>query len=278
MVGAGWEERSPHFDIVTPDLPPVPAAAPPFARPQPLELTFQGFPAEGFEALARLRAEPHIGRYQKEKAVLDRAVTAPFKRYRDDLAVNWVLPNGLPFETEKNVFSRILKNDFGRGGSHSHLWMSFYRRPRKRLTDIQLSHAVHADAFRWGLYIGDYAKGLFGPARRRLMEDPEASLPILNALIGQGYRLSFAPHVTKPEGHPEFDTPLDALPDGLDRARGIWVMRRIDRAEVDRLGPMLVGAAIDAQEELWPLYRFLAVAVSGEWEGASGDPVFGSGA
>ena len=263
---------------MTPDLPLVPAAAPPFACPQPLDLTFEGFPAEGFEALARLRAEPHIGRYQKEKAVLDRAVTAPFKRYRDDLAVNWVLPNGLPFETERNVFSRILKNDFGRGGSHSHLWMSFYRRPRKRLTDVQLSHAIHADAFRWGLYIGDYAKGLFGPARRRLVEEPEVSLPILNALIDRGYRLSFAPHVTKPEGHPEFDTALDALPDELDRAKGIWVMRRIDRAEVDRLGPMLVGAAIDAQEALWPLYRFLAVAASGEREGASGDPVFGSGA
>ena len=262
---------------MTPALPLVPAAAPPFARPQPLDLTFEGFPAEGFEALARLRAEPHIGRYQKEKAVLDRAVTAPFKRYRDDLAVNWVLPNGLPFETERNVFSRILKNDFGRGGSHSHLWMSFYRRPRKRLTDVQLSHAIHADAFRWGLYIGDYAKGLFGPARRRLVEEPEVSLPILNALIDRGYRLSFAPHVTKPEGHPEFDTALDALPDGLDRAKGIWVMRRIDRAEVDRLGPMLLGAAIDAQEELWPLYRFLAVAASGEREGANGDPAFGSG-
>ena len=205
---------------MTPDLPLVPAAAPPFARPQPLDLTFEGFPAEGFEALARLRAEPHIGRYQKEKAVLDRAVTAPFKRYRDDLAVNWVLPNGLPFETERNVFSRILKNDFGRGGSHSHLWMSFYRRPRKRLTDVQLSHAIHADAFRWGLYIGDYAKGLFGPARRRLVEEPEVSLPILNALIDRGYRLSFAPHVTKPEGHPEFDTALDALPDGLDTVVG----------------------------------------------------------
>ena len=136
-----------------PDAPPLPRATPPFPRPEPLSLTFDGFPDEGWDALERLRAEPHIGRYQEEKAVLDRAVTAPFKRYRDDLAVNWVLPNGLPFETEKNVFSRILKNDFGRGGSHSHLWMAFYRPPRKRLTDIQLSHAVYPDAFRWGLYV-----------------------------------------------------------------------------------------------------------------------------
>ena len=239
--------------------PPVPAAEPPFVRTSPLDLTFEGFPPEGFQALARLRAAPHIGQYREDKAVLDRAVTAPFKRYRDDLALNWVIPNGLPFETERNVFSRILKNDFGRGGSHSHLWMSFYRPPRKRLTDLQLSHAVYPDGFRWGLYVGDYAKGLFGPARRRLAEDTDA-LPVLNALLAQGYRLAFAPHVTKPEGHPEFADALDEIPDGLARAKGIWVMRKISREQTEALGPQLVGAAIDAQEELWPLYRFLAEA------------------
>ena len=253
-----------------PDTPPrpvgppaVPAAALPFRRPAPLSLTFAGFPDEGFEALARLRAEPHIERYRAEKEVLDRAVTAPFKRYRDDLAVNWVLPNGLPFETERNVFSRILKNDFGRGGSHSHLWMSFYRPSRKRLTDVQLSHAVYPDAFRWGIYVGEYAGALFRAARARMEAEPGATLDLFNALIGRGYRLAFAPHVTKPEGHPEHDEPLGDLPDGLLKAKGIWLMRRISRDEAQALGPALVGAAIDAQEELWPLYRFWTDAEKG---------------
>ena len=138
--------------------------------------------------------------------------------------------------------------------------MSFYRPPRKRLTDIQLSHAVHADAFRWGLYVGDYARGLFRPARERLVRQSGTSLELVNALLARGYRLAFAPHVTKPEGRPEFSEPLDALPDGLDRAKGIWLMRRISREEAQALGPNLVGAAIDAQEELWPLYRFLVEA------------------
>ena len=245
---------------MTADAPPLPTAEPPFRRPQPLSLTFEGFPDEAFEALERLRAEPHIGRYREEKAILDRAVTAPFKRYRDDLAVNWVLANGLPFETERNVFSRILKNDFGRGGSHSHLWMAFYRPPRKRLTDIQLSHAVYPDAFRWGLYVGDYAKGLFRAARDRMIEDEAGALAVLNPLLDGGYRLAFAGHVTKPDGHPEVDAPIDALPAGLARAKGIWVQHRIPRDEVQRLGPGLVGRAIDEQERLWPLYRFWAEA------------------
>ena len=37
-------------------------------------------------------------------------------------------------------------------------------------------------------------------------------------------------------------------------------MRRISRAETQALRAGLVAAAIDAQEELWPLYRFLAEA------------------
>lgn len=228
----------------------------PDRRPDPLDLTFAGFPEAGLDALARIKADPHIGQYQTEKAVLKRDVEAPFRRYRDDLAVNWVLPNGLPFETEKGVFSRILKNDFGRGGSHHHLWMAFYRTGRKRLTDIQLSHAVYPDGFRWALYAGDYSGETFTAARARTVDDPAGALALLNPLLARGYRLAFAPHVTKPDGYPEVSEPLDTLPDGFPRAKGIWLSRRIDRAGLLALGPGLVWAGIEAQLELWPLYRF----------------------
>jgi hypothetical protein len=232
----------------------------PFVRPDPLHLSFEGFHEAGLAALARLKAEPTVARYQLEKAAIRAGIQEPFGRYRDDLAVNWVLPNGLPFETEKGVFSRILKNDFGAGGSHHHLWMSFYRPPRKRLTDVQLSHAVTPDAFRWGLYAGDYARGLFAAARARLFDEPDAALALLNGLLARDYRLAWAPHVTKPDGHPETTEPLDALPDGLRRAKGLWLMKRIDGDAMRALGPGLVAAGIDAQAELWPLYSFLAGA------------------
>lgn len=234
----------------------LPAAAPPFVRPAPLDLSFEGFPDEGFEALARLRDEPHIGRYQAEKHVLDRAVTAPFKRYRDDLALNWVLPNGLPFETERGVFSRILKNDFGAGGSHHHLWMAFYRPPLKRLTDVQLSHGVYPDGFAFSLYVGAYAGALFREARQRMLDDEPRALALLNPLLTQGFHFAFAPHVTKPEGRPTFHEPLERLPEGAARAGGLWVRTKLPREAVQRLGPDLVAHAIGVQEALWPMYRF----------------------
>ncbi len=241
-------------------LPPVPDAAPPFARPEPLALSFEGFSGEAFATLGRLRAEPHVGRYREEKAALERHVAAPFRRYRDDLALNWVLPNGLPFETEKDVFSRILKNDFGAGGSHAHLWMSFYRPPRRRLTDLQLSHALYPDGFRCGLYAGAYARGLFEPARRRMLGEPEQALALVNALIRRGYTFAFAPHVTKPEGVFSYAEPLARWPAGLSRASAMWVRRAFGRADVLAWGPALVAQALDEQEALWPLFLLWAEA------------------
>ena len=38
------------------------------------------------------------------------------------------------------------------------------------------------------------------------------TLGLLNALLRRGYRFSFAPRGARPEGRPEFDAPLDALP------------------------------------------------------------------
>ena len=241
-------------------IPPVPEAAPPFRYPDPLDLSFEGFGAGAFDALARLKAAPHIETYRREKEALERAVLAPFRRYRDDLALNWVLPNALPFETERGVFSRLLKNDFGAGGAHHHLWMAFYRPPRRRLTDLQLSHAVYPEGFRVGLYMGAYAKGLFRPARARMADDEATALGLLNGLLGRGHRFAFAPHVTRPEGHPEFDAPMERLPDGLARAEGVWVMRRFPRADVEAWGPGLVRHALAEVEALWPLYRFWAEA------------------
>ena len=229
---------------------------PPFVHPEPLDLSFEGFGTEAFAVLERLRQEPHVEQYRKEKDALRRFVTEPFKRYRDDLVVNWVLPNRLPFETEKNVFSRILKNDFGAGGAHHHLWMAFYRSPLKRLTDIQLSHSIYPDQFTCGLYIGAYAKGLFAAAHKRMMTEEGEALRLLNDLIRQGYVFRFASRVRGREADPRFDTSLNAMPAEFSKAQGIWVRRAFSQADVLAWGPHLIRYTLEAQAALWPLYRF----------------------
>ncbi|HYE96015.1 MAG TPA: hypothetical protein VD962_07365 [Rubricoccaceae bacterium] len=243
-----------------PDLPALPGAALPFKRPDPLDLSFEGFGREAFAVLERLRQRPHVEQVRREKAALEQYVYAPFRRYRDDLAVNWVLPNRLPFETERGVFSRILKNDFGAGGSNHHLWMAFYRPPRRRLTDLQLTHSLWPDRFSLGLFAGAYARGLFGPARQRMLDEPSAALDLLNSLLARGYTFAFSRVLTRQERREVFDAPLDALPEGLTKANGLWVRTLVPREEVLALGPALVERALDAQADLWPLYRFWAEA------------------
>lgn len=231
-----------------------------FCAPESLNLRFEGFSEEAFAVLERLREQPHIEQYRAEKAAIAAHLTEPFKRYRDDLVLNWVLPNRLPFETERNVFSRLLKNDFGAGGCHHHLWMAFYRPPRRRLSDLQLSHSIYPDGFVFGLYVGEYAKGLFRAVRTRMSERPDRALALLNGLIERGYTFTYAPTVTRALGSPSFAEPLDGLPDDLGRAKGMWVRRKVDREAVLEAGPELVRLAIEAQAELWPLYTWWADA------------------
>ena len=229
-----------------------------------LDLRFTGFTPEAFAVLERLRRHPHIEQYRAEKEAIAAHITAPFKAYRDDLVVNWVLPNHLPFETEKNVFSRLLKNDFGAGGCHHHQWMAFYRPPLRRLTDVQLSHSLYPDGFVFGLYMGEYAKALFRDAKTWMLDDPARTLDLLNGLIQCGYTFTYASTVTKSLASPTFSEPLTTLPEDLDRANGMWVRREVPRDIVLDTGPDLVRLAIAAQAELWPLY----VA----WAGAEDEP------
>lgn len=243
----------------------LPITRRPHSAPAELDLHFDGFGPASFAVLERLRQNPHIEQYRAEKDALHEHVTEPFKAYRDDLVVHWVLPNRLPFETEKSVFSRLLKNDFGAGGCHHHQWMAFYRPPRRRLTDVQLSHSIYPDGFTFGLYLGEYAKILFREARAAMLNESERALALLNDLVARGYTFTYAPTVTKTLASPTFTEPIAALPDDLGRAKGMWVRRKLDRDTVLDAGPDLVRLAIEAQAELWPLYCWWAGAEGEAW-------------
>jgi hypothetical protein len=224
--------------------------------PSALDLTFEGFGPDAFAILDRLKAAPHIAQYRTEKEGIQATIQAPFKRYRDDLVVNWVLPNRLGFETEKNVFSRLLKNDFGAGGCHHHLWMAFYRPGRRRLTDVQLSHSLSPEGFTVGLYVGDYATELACQARRRILAEPRRFLEHLNPLLENGkWRFSLYGKGRAKHG---FDDPVPAVPAEVQHAEGLWIRTVFPRPQVLRWKGALVAHALEAVSALWPLYRLFA--------------------
>lgn len=226
-------------------------------RPDDLDLSFEGWTPEGFEMLDRLRAHPHIDQYEKEKPGVTNLLKDPFRRYRDDLVVNWVLPNRLDLETERNVFSRLLKNDFGAGGCHDHLWMSFYRPPTRRLEDVQITHRVSPDGFAVGIYVGAYATDLLDQAKTRIRQAPKTYLDLVNPLLEKdGWRFYTHRGSGQNETQTVFEAPLDALPESLDGADGIYVRHYVSRQETLSLGPSLVDRALDLVFDVWPIYRF----------------------
>lgn len=238
-------------------VPPSALDADALVIPDGLDLTFGGFGEEAFAILERLRAEPHIEQYRKEKEAIRRFLTDPFKRYRDDLVVNWVLPNRLDLETERNVFSRLLKNDFGAGGCHHHLWMAFYRPGLKRLTDVQLAHSIRPEGFEVSVFVGGYARSLVKAVRTRIHDEPARFLDLVNPLLQETYWLAWRTGSGAAARHGRADAPLDALPDGLLRADDLWLRARFPRAEVVAWRGALVHHALGAVRTLWPVYRFM---------------------
>ncbi len=228
--------------------------------PDPPDVTFEGFAPEAFALLERLRAEAHIDQYRKEKAGIRRYLTEPFHRFRDDLVVNFVLPNRLPFETEKNVFSRLLKNDFGAGGCHHHLWMAFYRAGRRRLTDVQLSYTIRPEGFEVSLFVGAYMKDLVRQARARIAAAPGAFLALLEPLLQTSKTFHFRYGTGHHAVRCDYQAPLHALPADLLRADALWLNHAFPRADVLRFRGALVRHALAAVRAFWPVYRFLVGA------------------
>lgn len=234
----------PALELVVPDTP---------------DLTFAGWAPEAFTVLDRLRAHPHIDQYRKEKegGDLARLIKEPFKRYRDDLVVNFVLPNRLDWETEKNVFSRLLKNDFGAGGCHHHKWMAFYRPGRRRLTDVQLSHSLSPDGLDIGLFVGGYAKELVAQAMTRIGNRPERFLALVDPLLERpGWRLAYAQTTTRRGTRVVHEAPLGTVPNDLTQGKSLWVRRLLPREEVVSQKGDVLRLVLDTTVDLWPLYRF----------------------
>lgn len=232
----------------------------------PPELHFEGFTAETFAVLDRLRDKPDLEQFRVERGAndgIDRVaahVMGPFARYRDDLVVNFVAPSALRWETDRNVFSRLPKNDFGGGGCKSHVWLCFYRPPRRRLTDAQLSHAVSPRGFEVSLFVGELARDLRQHARARIADDPQGFLAALrdgfDGAAGEA-RFEYAVRHRGATVERALTAPPAAIPDDLARAQWLALGATFDRQQVIGWGPRLVVEAFAAIRRLWPLYRFL---------------------
>ena len=114
------------------------------------------FSEETFELLAGLRTSPTRVHYLEHKEAFVEHLETPFQELFANVVLQLPKPVTDLMETEKNVFGRILKNDFGRGGAWEHYWGALFPKGGKRIEDVQLFIWMNCDEIRFGLAIGNY--------------------------------------------------------------------------------------------------------------------------
>ncbi len=138
------------------------------------------FSPRAFQLLKGIHAEPTKAYYQTHKEEFKAEVEEPFQRLMAQTAEK--LPpqvRGL-METEQRVFSRFLKNDWGKGGTWDFYWGAFYPKGGKRTSDAQLSLWMNYQRLEYGFYIGDYGSA----QRQRFQRNCETHFEALKELLG----------------------------------------------------------------------------------------------
>ena len=121
------------------------------------DLSTSAFSMEAFSWLALIAKTPTAAFYLAHKVEFKALVEEPLRRIMRREAA--LLPGMMRdrLETERNLFSRFLKNDFGRGGAWANYWGAFYPSGSRRIADVQLAVWMNANRVGISFYIGDYA-------------------------------------------------------------------------------------------------------------------------
>jgi len=130
---------------------------------------------QAFDLLERLRANPTKAFYDSEKDAFAEHLEQPFRDLFAELAERMPQPMRDYLETEKGLFGRIPKNDYGRGGAWPHYWGAFYPKGGKRIEGAQLFVLAQADDFRFGFDLGEHSPG-GGEQFQRALADSHAQV------------------------------------------------------------------------------------------------------
>jgi len=151
------------------------------------------FQPAAFELLEGIHREPTKAYYQAHKDEVKAQVEEPFQRLMARAAEKLPPQVRELMETEQRVFSRFLKNDWGKGGTWDFYWGAFYPKGGKRTQDAQLSMWIDYQRLEYGFYIGAYGSA----QRQRLQRNCETHFEALKNLLGDALsddRLIFGDH------------------------------------------------------------------------------------
>jgi 5-methylcytosine-specific restriction enzyme B len=200
-----------------------------------------------FELMALLHATPTASFYLAHKAGFKVHVEAPLQRLFRTIALRLPRPMVSLLETEKNVFARIIKNDFGRGGAWDYYWGAFYPRGGRRITGAQLFLSAGHDGVRAGFYIGQGSDQRERCGRNCRAHAAELADLLQDSLAEPGFTFGERSErdTTAPAWHEWLNDPEAA--DFVVMVN--WPPERVLQMEVDALS----AEAVRVYERLFPL-------------------------
>jgi 5-methylcytosine-specific restriction protein B len=155
-----WEDTTPHTvekpgwrrTLIELDPYELDRLVPPH-QAEPVNPAFQ---PEAFQLLAGLQENPSKAYYQEHRERFQTLVEEPFHRLFREVVHR--LPDAIlnTMEIERQVFGRILKNDYGRGGAWPFYWGALYPKGGNKTRDPQLSLWVNHDFLKASFYMGEY--------------------------------------------------------------------------------------------------------------------------
>jgi 5-methylcytosine-specific restriction enzyme B len=209
----------------------------------------RAFSAECFDLLAELHGNPTSAFYSSHKEELQRFVEDPLEELLRSVASQ--LPETITevMETEKKIFARILKNDYGRGGAWDFYWGAFYPKGGKRTEDAQLFLWINHECVRFGFYIGTYGSNQRGRFLQNISRHRIVLLEKLRALLeSQPYEFG-ALDWPSGQARPTWERWLkDPAASGIDIARTIYREQAIQLTKPD-----LEKQIVQAFQDFFPL-------------------------
>ena len=151
------------------------------------------FSQKTFSLLQGLHKNPNLAFYNNKKEDFTASLIQPFQNLLGKVGENLSPMMTEYLELKKNVFSRIPKNDYGKGGAWDFYWGAFYPKGGKRTEDAQLFLWIHQNRLEFGFYIGEYGS----EQRKRFLKNCNDNYKtLLNILKGSaiGPNLKFGGH------------------------------------------------------------------------------------
>lgn len=228
------------------------------------------FSAVTFELLAAIAQTPTAAFYLEHKNAFKEHVEGPLRQImRGEVSLLPGMMTGV-LETERNLFSRFLKNDFGKGGAWSNYWGAFYPKGGRRISDVQLAVWINRDGLGISFYIGDngdrLARTRFEYNCARYQDELVPLMKSLDQLAGMQYA-KLGRTTLNEDGQILAEQPMSLWEWLADPKQGdYWAFAALTPSEVmNQSGQDLSALAAKIHMELFPLALLAMQAEPLDW-------------